>query len=271
MNARLAILSCAFAALWACDRSPTPRAPKKPPAPTQSGSPTSSVPAFLPSRNGFAFANNFPGVPLPTFLSSSGPSDPRSAFGLCGGMAAGAADYFLAGLSPPAQTALPERGSVLYEFLFLRQAQSFGPGIATALKFAEWTAKSDAELGSLTSAEVEALAKALRESPVVPIGLIIARAGGPRGARNITDNHQVLAYAMEKEDGVTTIRIYDPNFPKDDNVSIILNLLNTKGPVGIRNRPKGRSTAIRAVFVLPYEAVMPPTATLSRRRSSVVG
>lgn len=175
-------------------------------------------------------------------------------------MAAAAADYFLAGHLPPAESALPARGSVLYEYLFLRQAQSFGPGIATALKFAEWTAKSDAELNTLTNGEMDVLARALRERPVVPIGLIIARPGGPRGARTISDNHQVLALGLERSDGVATIRVYDPNFPKDDNVAIILNLLNTKQPVGIRNRPKGRATAIRGVFVLPYEKTEPPNS-----------
>lgn len=268
MNARLVMLASvrlgvvlgAVVVAASCDRSPTQSAPAKPPSQASAATPTASAPAFLPSRNGFAFANNFPGAPLPTFLNSSGTNDPKSAFGLCGGMAAAAADYFLAGLSAPTQTALPERGSTLYEYLFLRQAQSFGPGITTALKFAEWTTKSDAELNTLTNGEIEILAKALREKPVVPIGLIIARPGGPPGARNISDNHQVLALAMEKSDGVATIRIYDPNYPKDDNVVIILNLLNTKQPVGIRNRPKGRSTAIRGVFVLPYEAAVPPAS-----------
>lgn len=262
MNARLASLIVALVALQACDRSPTPRAPAKPPS--QSAADAASTSGFVASRNGFAFANNFPGAPLPTFLNSSKTDDPKSAFGLCGGMAAAAADYFLAGLPPPSQEALPERGSTLYEFLFLRQAQSFGPGLATALKFAEWTAKSDIELNTLTNGEVEVLAKALRERAVVPIGLIIARPGGPPGARHISDNHQVLALSMEKSDGVATIRIYDPNFPKDDNVAIFLNLLNTKQPVGIRNRPKGRSTAIRGVMVLPYEPAVPPTSNLER-------
>lgn len=258
MIARLTILLGGLLAFQGCDRSPTPHAPATPP--TQAAAPTASPPTFLPSRNGFAFANNFPGAPLPTFLNSSNTNDPKSAFGLCGGMSAAAADYFVAELPPPTELALPERGSTLYEYLFLRQAQSFGPGLATALKFAEWTAKSDAELNTLTNGEIEILARALRERAVVPIGLIIARRGGPPGARNISDNHQVLAIAMEKGDGVATIRIYDPNFPKDDNVAIILNLLNTKQPVGIRNRPKGRSTPIRAVFVLPYEPASPPTS-----------
>ncbi|MBN8598219.1 MAG: hypothetical protein J0L78_11150 [Planctomycetes bacterium] len=262
MSARLviAIGLNAVLLLAGCEKSPGTAAPAKGPAQPPLNPPAASTPAFLPSRDGFAFANNFPGAPLPTFLNSSGTNDPKSAFGLCGGMAAAAADYFLAGLSAPTQTALPERGSTLYEYLFLRQAQSFGPGIVTALKFAEWTTKSDAELNTLTNGEIEILAKALRERPVVPIGLIIARPGGPPGARNISDNHQVLALAMEKNDGVATIRVYDPNYPKDDNVVIILNLLNTKQPVGIRNRPKGRATAIRGVFVLPYEAAVPPAS-----------
>lgn len=257
VSVRLAVFIAPLLVLQGCDRSDarTPARPSSQPV----ASTTVSPPAFAPSRNGFAFANNFPGAPLPTFLNSSNRNDQKSAFGLCGGMAAAAADYFIAGFPPPPQSALPERGSTLYEYLFLRQAQSFGPGLATALKFAEWTAKSDAELNTLTNAEVETLARSLRGRAVVPIGLIIARPGGPPGARSISDNHQVLALSMERGDGVATIRIYDPNFPKDDNVAIILNLLNTKQPVGIRNRPKGRSTPVRAVFVLPYEPSPPPS------------
>ncbi|MGH7244442.1 MAG: hypothetical protein ACREJD_13610 [Phycisphaerales bacterium] len=256
MSARLAILAALTIGLVTCDQS---QGPGHPPAKTPPGSSTSAS-GFVPSKNGFAFANNFPGAPLPTFLSSSGPTDPKSAFGLCGGMSAAAADYFVAGLALPRERALPERGSTLYEYLFLRQAQSFGPGLATALKFADWTMKPDAELGTLTLRELDTLERALKEHPAVPIGLIIARPNGPPGARNISDNHQVLALAMTREDQVATISIYDPNYPNDDGVKIILGLMSEKQPAGIRNRPKGRSTLIRAVFVLPYEPATPPRA-----------
>lgn len=240
--------------LQACDQS---KPDHRPPAP-QKQQETRAAPAFLPSRNGFSFANNFPGAPLPTFLSAASSNDAKSAFGLCGGMTSAAADYFLAAAAPPPESALPERGSTLYEYLFLRQAQSFGPGLATALRFAEWTGKSDAELTSLSQPEIEKLARALRERPVVPIGLIIARPGGPPGARNISDNHQVLAYAIEKDDYVSTVRIYDPNFPKDDAVVLVLGSTSHNQPLGFRNRPSRRSTPIRAIFVLPYEPATPP-------------
>ncbi|MBX3388902.1 MAG: hypothetical protein KF691_05555 [Phycisphaeraceae bacterium] len=178
-------------------------------------------------------------------------------------MSAASADYFLAGLVPPREASLPERGSALYEYLFLRQAQSFGPGLATALRFAEWTAKTDSELGSLSYPEVEKLAASLREHAVVPIGLIIARPGGPRGARNVSDNHQVLAYQIQKDEHVATVRIYDPNYPKDDGVVLVLGLSNRDQPLGFRNRPTRRSTPIRAVFVLPYEPAVPPAVVNS--------
>lgn len=178
-------------------------------------------------------------------------------------MTSAAADYFLAALTPPPDSALPERGSVLYEYLFLRQAQSFGPGLSTALRFAEWTAKPDSQLRALSHPEIEKLAAALKERAVVPIGLIIARPGGPRGARNISDNHQVLAYAIEKDEHVATVRIYDPNYPKDDGVALVLGLSDGKQPLGFRNRPSRRSTPIRAVFVLPYEPAGPPAMNSS--------
>lgn len=213
-------------------------------------------PAFLPSRDGFAFANDFPGNPWPTFAGMR--DSEKSSFGLCGGMSAAAADYFFAQRPSPRSNSLPKRGSKLYEYIFMRQAESFGPGLQTALKFAEWMRLPDQELAGRTKAELDALEAKLKQQPIAPIGLIIARPNGPAGARDISDNHQVLAIGMARTAGGADIRIYDPNYPLDDGVVISIDF--AKAPCGERNRPIRKPTAIRGFFVLPYASLYPPDA-----------
>ena len=89
--------------------------------------PTSNaVPGFLPSINGFHFANRFP--PGPTL--KLGVLDPRwvgigdAAAGLCGGMAWSARERFVAGRPIPPDTEAPANGSPLFRSLVRNQVQS---------------------------------------------------------------------------------------------------------------------------------------------------
>lgn len=254
----LVLVLVATTALAACERSEN-KPPAKASAEGKTGAESASnARVFLPSRNGFAFANHFPGTPLPSFLG--GTASGNSAFGLCGGMTAASADYFLAGRLPPRTRELPKRGSALYEYLFLRQAESIGPGIATAGKFAEWMSKSNAELEVLSLSEVDALQTRLKEHLIAPIGLILA---GANGNRDIRENHQVLALGIERRDGAASIAIYDPNFPEDDSVRIELRSTSGKEPTGRLVRDGTvKAIPVRGFFVLSYQSKLPPNISL---------
>ena len=97
VRAWLPCSSCADSLPALALASPAPQAiaPQSPPQ-------QPSAKDFKPSVHGFHFRNNFSGSPLPSglgFLNSlvSTPSQ----FGLCGGMSAAAADFFIAGREPP--------------------------------------------------------------------------------------------------------------------------------------------------------------------------
>ena len=85
-----------------------------------------AVPGFLPSTNGFRFANRFP--PGPTVRL--GPIDPRwvgigdASAGLCGGMAWYVRERFEAGLPIPPDTEAPANGSTLFRTIVRRQVRS---------------------------------------------------------------------------------------------------------------------------------------------------
>jgi hypothetical protein len=254
-----AVLVVIAAALSGCDRPSARPAASKPYPPPVAGS--SEVRAsFTPSTHGFVFRNHFPGVGLPTALVGTGSNAAdANAFGLCGGMSAAAADFFFAGRPVPSLDVPPARGTPLYEYLYLRQAESIGPGIAGALRFVEWMRLSDDELRAQTRGQLTAIRAAIESRGVAPIGLVLARFGGPPGARAAADNHQVLA--LRVVDGPThpTIEIYDPNFPGDDSVRIDLDgLSSSPGVVGHRVRKLGKPTPVRGVMLMPYEPRTPP-------------
>ena len=268
---------------------------------------------FLPSRHGFAFVNRFTGSSLPPELrdAESGVlawargvaetyADLPEEFGLCGGMSLSAADYYLAGAAVPGSDAAPEQGTPLYEAIYQRQRDSLGVGSGYVLKFAHWMALPDvappAEAGAdpgpdearstsaLTRQELPEICRALERRQLVPLGLVLSRAG--RG--KLWNNHQVLAYALERPDDATLhILIYDPNYPGDDRCVLRIEGLGvglmgldpqddadaiaalgpgrpgTSGDVvrAVRLPSNAAPRAIRGVFAMPYEPIAPPDAS----------
>lgn len=246
-------------------------------------------------------------------------ADLPTEFGLCGGMSLSAADYYLSQTPIPDSTGSPEQGTALYERIYQRQRDSLGLGSSYVLKFAHWmalpdivppadpeqagpasgqvgrtSAPSDAAQGdhaavpvpepestsSLTRAELPAICRALERGELVPLGLVLTRAG--RG--QLWNNHQVLAYALERRDDATLhIRIYDPNYPGDDGCIIRVEGLGigrcglepgqddeaiaalgpgnpaTSGDMvrAIRVPTRGNARAIRGLFPMPYQPVVP--------------
>lgn len=234
---------------------------------------------FVPSVHGFHFINSFHGIPLPFTIPALPLLDTiGGAYGLCGGMSAAAADYFYAGRATPELRDVPEQGTTLYSYLYRRQLDSFSPFGEPVMRFMKWMRMNeDGPLGTWerSYSQFEQL-KALFDAglPLQPIGLVFAAAQEP-----LWENHQVLAYGYtERSPSAIDIKIYDPNYPENDQVVIRAETMalrgssssgGTKRAAALRCRrvaivadTLGRAVEdvrpARGIFLMPYEMVMPP-------------
>lgn len=274
--------------LSACERpaptaKPTPApapAPQPAPAPVVIETPpvlappADTKPTFLPSRHGFAFVNAFKGSPLPPNLRSLervlGSQVPER-FGLCGGMCLAAADFFTNGVPIPTDTTPPADGDPLYAALYQRQLDSFN-GLSLPLRVLQlMTAPDRGENGlyALTAKELPALRARLAKGELVPLCLILGKADGKTKP---WDNHQILAYADASTGEATTLRVYDPNYPKDDQAILTFTTrhdgLETLLTTHRAGRPKPLETPVRGLFATPYTQQTPiptPTPALQKK------
>ncbi|MCC6677267.1 MAG: hypothetical protein IT436_08985 [Phycisphaerales bacterium] len=233
---------------------------------------------FRPSIHGFKFRNTFTGSPIPpryrSLVSRLGLDlaiDTPATYGLCGGMSASAADFYLADLQVPAREAPPGDGDDLFNYLSDRQVDSLGPGFMLALKFAEWMAYDDhrpptaparagrgTDIALETAKELPAIYDKLDNLDLVVLGLVYVK----HGTGLLWENHQVLAYGYDRDETEARIRIYDPNYPGDDGVVIAIRPFEP-GSEAVRcelipTRRKARP--VRGLFEMPYAARMPPEA-----------
>ena len=183
--------------------------------------PSNAVPGFLPSTHGLRFANRFP--PGPTVRL--GPIDPRwigigdASAGLCGGMSWFVRERFEAGLAIPPDTEAPANGSPLFRALVRRQVLSLD-WLRTPLRFWWWARSGRSACGARTR-DVEWP----RIRADIDAGRPVDGRARPPPRLNpsrLTQNHQVLAYAYAAEGDAVTLRIYDPNWPGRDDVTITL-------------------------------------------------
>ena len=201
-----------------------------------------AVPGFVPSVNGLHFANRFASGPTLRF----GPIDPRwvgvgdAAAGLCGGMSWLVRERFDAGLPIPADTVAPANGSTLFRALVRRQILSLdwmrGPLRFwwMGLRGPEWARRrSLQEEWPRIRAQIDAGRLAL-------VGLVRHQGWSPW---QLTDSHQVLAfgYDVEPGSGAITLRLYDPNWPDRDDVSVTLS------PAGLGQSPGERLIGVLAL------------------------
>ena len=184
---------------------------------------TNAVPGFLPSRNGLHFANRF--EPGPTVRL--GFLDPRwigigdASAGLCGGMSWFVRERFEAGVHIPGDRVAPPNGSPLFKALVRRQVLSLdwlrGPA-----RF--WIAAARGPVAAARrTRDVEwPKVKAAIDAGRLPMLGLIRHAGANPFA--LTKDHQVLAYAYSTDGptGSTTIRVYDPNWPDRDDVTVTI-------------------------------------------------
>lgn len=180
-----------------------------------------AVPGFRPSVHGLHFANRYP--PGPTIRL--GPIDPRivgvgdAAAGLCGGMSWLVRERFEAGLPVPTDRVAPANGSPLFRAIVRRQVLSLD-WLRGPLRFWLAAAMPPSALARRTlEIEVPRIRSEIDAGRPVLVGLVRHHGWNPF---DLTKDHQILAYAYDEEptSGATTIRIYDPNWPDRDDVSV---------------------------------------------------
>ncbi len=271
---------------------PTPtltQPPVLPPTTPVASTPVHDGRTFRPSVNGFHFVNSFDGSAAPPALreakggllgliKGATESTVGDRFGLCGGMSASAADYFNAGRTPPTTREVPGETSTLRDYLFERQVDSLGAMGLMAAKFVERMALPDVSefvagaggrwtdsAAARTTPELEPILTRLDRGDLVPLGLVHVSVGNGNA---IWENHQVLAYAYERGDGMLTLRVYDPNAPLDDGAVVRLAREGEadapeqwRGSLEYGHQADGRMRRrpVRTLFAMPYVAKEPPT------------
>ena len=182
---------------------------------------SNAVPGFLPSTHGLRFANRFPSGPTLRL----GPIDPRwigigdAAAGLCGGMTWYVRERFEAGLPVPADVEAPANGSALFRTLVRRQVLSLD-WMRAPLRF-WWVGAIGPEraLRRTRDSEWPRIRADIDAGRLSMVGLVRHTGLNPF---NLVQSHQVIAFAYEVAGDVVTLRIYDPNWPGRDDVTVLL-------------------------------------------------
>lgn len=229
------------------------------------------IPGFLPSVNGLHFDNSaeqlagktFPIVTLPIV----GPITASAGGGICGGFVFVVIDLFVhkPPLAPPADTAVPDQGSPLFEYLGKRFAASFGPiGFANAIKATDWVmANSEDAVIQLTpslahrmvTTEWPKIKADIDAGKIAPLYLVMAPQGDP--VKALQHSHQVAAFGYDLADnGDLTLLVYDPNEHDVDTSAIHLNISNPSHAIQITapdiEAAFGQQETIRGIFRAEY-------------------
>jgi hypothetical protein len=173
-----------------------------------------AVPGFLPSANGLHFANSFPSGP-DLHLGPIPIGD--AARGLCGGMSWYVRERFEAGQPLPPDTAAPANGSPLFQALVRRQVLSLA-WLRVPFRFWRMAALGpERVLRQTRDIEWPGIRAEIDAGHLAMVGLVRQTGWNPL---KLTSNHQVLAFAYEIDGDAVTLRLYDPNWPGRDDVTI---------------------------------------------------
>jgi hypothetical protein len=199
-----------------------------------------TVKEFLPSRNGFHFANffqpvkyifRFLGIPVRLGCASNG---------MCGGMIYSVNDHYLVGRLPALDREAPSRGA-FFEYLCQRLLDSFNLPLTPLRYYFLMTPLLRNEdrivllwkFGLLLHgkgwrmAETEwiKVKREIDQDRLCPIGIILKTSWNPE---DIGHNHQVLVYGYIQENNCVQLRLYDPNYPDDDGVRLSFDIVSVK-------------------------------------------
>jgi hypothetical protein len=182
---------------------------------------SNAIPRFLPSAQGLHFANGYAHGPTVTF----GPIDPRwvgigdAADGLCGGMSWYVRRKYDAGLPVPADTEAPANGSPLFKTIVRLQVQSLDL-LRPPLHF-WWVGALGPGRAAGRSRDVEfpRIRTDIDAGHLSMVGLVRATGWSPF---RLTQNHQVAAWGYEIDGDTITLRLYEPNWPNRDDVTVTI-------------------------------------------------
>jgi len=210
-----------------------------------------TVANFLPSVNGFHFANAWPSGPTIRF----GPFDPRvigvgdAANGLCGGMVYTVGDLWAAGVAMPPDTQPFANGSPRFNAIVRRQVESL-VWLTVPARFYGRMALGGSLGGDRARQTFDREwpnAKAILDSgKLAMIGLIRVSSPNPY---DLTHNHQVMAWGYAEDGRGVTLKLYDPNWPDRDDVTITIDLDPALRPTGLH---QSTGEPLLGWFVLPY-------------------
>ena len=217
---------------------------------------------FKPSTHGLKFINRFPGYPLP-FKSKGLPRASKIIYGLCGGMCFTVLDVINSEGALPQTNQIPEQGTRLQRYLFRRQMNSWGILLSVVARVAIWAFRRDeGKRGTQhrTWQYYQQLQQKLDTGAYEVLCLIYVDA---RESFKLSDNHQVLAYAITQvKDGVTDIQVYDPNHPCNDSITLrAYELQKEEGPpeLAVVHMVDGEPyKKVRGFFPMRYRQVTPP-------------
>ena len=225
------------------------------------------VAGFLPSTSGFRFANSFPRVPVRRIGIPGIVSLPigDASNGLCGGMTFAARDYFESGHALPDDTSAPGDGP-LFDYLVDRLFDSFGLpfGPTRYLELMNpllpdgetlWSRMGLTPHGRtwrMVTQEWPKIRAEIDAGHPSPLGLVKVKSSNPFDLKH---NHQVLAYGYDLDGSALTLRLYDPNHPGRDDVTMSLGLASPSLPVTVTLDPPG---TVVAFFRVTYQPASPP-------------
>jgi hypothetical protein len=194
------------------------------------------IPDFLPSTHGLHFSNWWPpgtpdivvNVPIVGEVAIGDAGN-----GLCGGMAFTVADLYLGRLRPPPETTPPAGGTPLFDYLVNRLMASFNipSGVLT---YYYWANTPDHDTGvwpvirsglarMTVVDQVPQITASIDRGQPAALGLVTVRSLNPG---DLGRCHQVLAYGYDWDGPRVQIRVYDPNQPDADNITISLDTSN---------------------------------------------
>ena len=225
------------------------------------------VPGFTPSAAGLHFANAFPSGPFWRLQLGSlvRVEIGDVARGLCGGMTFAAADAHRDGVPPPPDRSAPSPPSELHARILRRQIDSFDRGrlplrfysLMSPLRprresaFSRALGRFGVDIHSRThvmvALEWPSIRRTLDGGRTVPLGLVRAVSANPLA---LTRNHQVLTWGYDLDGSALLLRIYDPNWPDDDDLTLSLNVSNPDGDAAPVYPP--RDGPVVAFFRAPY-------------------
>jgi len=208
-----------------------------------------AVSGFLPSRNGFHFANAWPSVPaflLGVGLVRLGIGD--AGRGLCGGMAFAVRDRFERDEAPPPDRTPPPSGTALFEEIARRQLDSFDRLVVVPFRFWRAATQSGAARDRASARDAwPAIRAEVDAGRLAMVGLVRTACWNPMP---VGMGHQVAAYRYDERADRVTIGIYDPNHPDDDTVELVM----AGSGAGALTLSQSTGEPLAALLHLPYRA-----------------